>query len=234
LSPATATAVVSSPPTGNTPIRLYVDDAADFLRAAFLVWVTEVRPTLTSSAPNCGCCIPSEQCVLLAELKFTVGSGASGWQVVGGVTVDETRRPYLLETRLLQEYLLNGGSGTGAGGGAVAGSSVVAAGTFLIQGGGAAVASGPTFNNLTANSLGGGMYLLQWTGFPPYQQPAASPPSPNTYVVKGVAIAGAKTDPFIVQFVSFDSGGIRVAVVDAKGNDTPAGFMVEISEIRAA
>lgn len=236
LSPATAGSVLTSPPQGNTPIDLYVGDATNFLRAAFLVWVTEVRPTLTTNASSCGCCIPSEQCVLLAELSFAVVSSANGWQAFGGVTVDETRRPYLLETRLLQEYLLGSGFGTGGtiGSSAPSASMVVAAGNFLIQPNGQAVPSGPTFNKLTASLQGiqtSGQYLLNWTGFPTYQQPAASPPSPNTYVVKGVANGGNKADPFVLQFMSFQPGGILVKVLNAKQIDPPVGFMVEISEI---
>jgi hypothetical protein len=232
LSPATASSVLSSPPLGTSPIQLHVADASEFLRAAFLVWVTEVRPTLTSTSTSCGCCIPSEQCVLLAELSFTVGVSADGWQVIGGVTVDEGRRPYLLETRLLQEYLLGGNSGAaGSGGGVHAGIAVVAAGTFSIQLSGTAVANDPTFNNLTATFVAAGQYLLNWTGFPSYQKPVSSPPSSNTYVVKGSVIAGAKTDPFVLQFMSFENTGIMVRVLNAQTADPPLGFMVEISEI---
>lgn len=232
LSPATATSVVTSPPQGNSPIDLYAGEAADFLRAAFLVWVTEVRPTLVAQNSPCGCVIPSEQCVLLAELSFTVGTVGTALQVVGSVTVDETRRPYLLETRLLQECLLNGGLGSGTGsGGAQAGSAVVAAGTFSISLTGQAAAVGPTFNGLTATSQGSGAYLLKWSGFPSYLKPAASPPSSNVYVVKGTAMGDAAQGPFILHFAGFQAQGIQIVVQKVAGLVAPTGFSVEISEI---
>src|SRR5260221_192899 len=82
LSPVTGASVVTSPPEGSSTIELYAGDAADFLRAAFLIWVTEVRPTLVAQNSTCGCVIPSEQCVLLAELSFTVGTVGTALQVV--------------------------------------------------------------------------------------------------------------------------------------------------------
>jgi hypothetical protein len=232
LSPVTGASVVTSPPEGNSPIELYAGDAADFLRAAFLIWVTEVRPTLVAQNSSCGCVIPGEQCVLLAELSFTVGTVGTALQVVGTVTIDETHRPYLLETRLLQECLLNGrvGSGTGSGG-AQTGSAVVAAGTFSISLAGQATAVGPTFNNLTATSQGSGAYLLKWSGFPGYLKPTSSPPSSTTYVVKGTAMGDAAQGPFVLHFAGFLPQGIQIVVQKVAGLVAPTGFSVEISEI---
>ncbi len=237
LSPVTATSVLTSPPQGNSPIELFAGDAADFLRAAFRVWVTEVRPTLVAQNSTCGCVIPSEQCVLLAEMSFTVGQSGTSFQVVGSVTVDETRRPYLLETRLLQECLLNGGFGAGTGSGGVQpGCAVVAAGAFSILPNGQAVTLGPTFNGLTATlqsqlPQGSASYLLNWTGYPPYLKPTTSPPSSNMYVVKGTAIAATQPWPYVLQVKSFQGTGILIRVQNSESIDPPVGFTVEISEI---
>ena len=113
----TVTSPLTSPPEADSLIYLSTHDAPEFLRAAFLVWVTEVRPTLVAKSGTCGCGCPDEKCVLLAELAFQV---SKIWQVVGPVAVDESRRPICSMTRVLQEWLLNqvGGdvaSGTNAG-----------------------------------------------------------------------------------------------------------------------
>lgn len=54
-----------------------------------------------------------DDCVMLARLAVPIiwvgGSPAGGWQVSGGsatIIVDESRRPYLTNMRLLQEWLL--------------------------------------------------------------------------------------------------------------------------------
>lgn len=219
---------VSSPPEGSSPIYLFVDDAREFLRDAFRVWITEVRPALTKTA-GCGCGTPAEQCVLLAELHFNV---AKGWQVSGAVNIDESQRPYLLETRLLQECLLNGISGSAIGGGVSGRVAVVAAGTFTIIGNNAA-AAGPVLNGLTA--LPGaqpGTFVLDWIGTPAYVNPHNSSPANHTYVVKGTALAGKPaSSPYVLQVLDFRNDGILIGVQGAKGNDAAAGFQVEISEI---
>jgi hypothetical protein len=90
-----------SPVADNT---LYVrpDQIQAVLDAMFRVWVTEVRPRILNeqTGPNA---TPADQSVLLARLTVTVNEG---WQT-NTVTVHEEERPYLLHTRLIQEYLLN-------------------------------------------------------------------------------------------------------------------------------
>jgi hypothetical protein len=82
------------------------DQQADFLRRAFLLWTTEIRPTVRGQKADC-VTSSEENCVLLAELTFAVsGSTQAGWSLKGDVTVDESRRPYLLHLRMLQEWLL--------------------------------------------------------------------------------------------------------------------------------
>jgi hypothetical protein len=90
------------------PLRLPPDIADEALRAAFRVWVTEVRPALLADARNCGCGVPEERCILLAQLDFDVTAdwrvGPTGSPVV---QLDEKDRPYLVHTRLLQELILH-------------------------------------------------------------------------------------------------------------------------------
>lgn len=214
---------MTSPPGDASQIYLSAFDAPGFLRAAFLVWVTEVRPRLAAKSGACGCGCPDEECVLLAELTFEV---SRIWQVVGTVAVDESRRPFLLETRLLQEWLLNQVGGSGGAG--VASSTVVAAGMFKLvetsPPGLMAVAEGPTLNGLTAAwAESGRQFYLSWSGPRAYVEPQFNPSPAITYVVKGMTIG---EDPATMQVVGFFPNGIMILL-----SNLAQGFMVEISEI---
>ncbi len=87
------------------------------LNAGYRVWIHEVRPSLN---PETGACeVPrgpdDGRCVLLACLDVNFVEVANELQVDGEVTIDRTCGPILVQTRLLQEFLLYG-----AGGGAAA------------------------------------------------------------------------------------------------------------------
>ncbi|HZD49379.1 MAG TPA: hypothetical protein VE178_11605 [Silvibacterium sp.] len=212
---------LTSPPYDESPIDISTHDAREFLRSAFLVWVTEIRPTLMAKANGCNCSTPDEDSVLLADLDLTV-SGA--WQVVGTVNIDQSRRPYLLESRLLQEWFLSEGESGGA-----VGSNVVAAGVFTFVGT-QAVPAGPTVNGLNATLSAPGTYFLNWGGPAPYSNPALDSPPQISYIVKGTAMGAVPASPapgLGFQVLGFASQGVQVAITGAN----PTGFMVEISEI---
>ena len=114
-SPPSLPSPPESPPAG---LRLHPDDAGEYLRAAFRVWVTEVRPRLLGNGRNCASGPPGEGCVLLARLDFEIEDLDQALRVVGAaedVAIEEEDRPVLLHTRLLQE-LLGWGGGFAAGG----------------------------------------------------------------------------------------------------------------------
>jgi hypothetical protein len=93
---------VASPPGG---ILLGEEEAADAVRDAFRVWATEVRPRLRALESGASACGPGEGecCVLLADVELPV---TAAWRVAGAeIEIDESRRPVLLHTRLLQEWL---------------------------------------------------------------------------------------------------------------------------------
>jgi hypothetical protein len=99
------------PGIGSPPVyRLHPDTAADLLEAAFRVWVTEVRPFLLPEGRNCAGGPPVEGCVLLGQLDLTLEDAGDQLRVRDGdpanIVLDESARPYLLHTRLLQEWLL--------------------------------------------------------------------------------------------------------------------------------
>ncbi|RME12940.1 MAG: hypothetical protein D6802_02850 [Ardenticatenia bacterium] len=83
-------------------LYLRPDEACDLLALAARVWTTDVRPQMMGAA----CCgTPEEACILLATLHIPLDEA---WGIAGDITVDESQRPLLLSTRLLQEWLLCG------------------------------------------------------------------------------------------------------------------------------
>jgi hypothetical protein len=103
----------ASPP-GSEAVLLLAGEAADVLREALRVWVTEVRPAVRAlqhaeARNGCGA-EPCDQCVLLAELDLPVSEAGDTWQVAGlRFAASEENRPVLAHTRLLQEWLLCAG-----------------------------------------------------------------------------------------------------------------------------
>jgi hypothetical protein len=96
-----------SPPTTLSIARAYLDD---FLRVAFRFWVTDLRPFWMMQI--CGDAHdPESDCLFLARVDTPIVQVDGKWQVNGdkdAITIDESRRPYLAHTRLLQEWLLCG------------------------------------------------------------------------------------------------------------------------------
>jgi hypothetical protein len=91
-------------------IRVNIDSACEFLRAAFRIWATELRPAWLGRDQTPDGALPAEEGVLLAELNVPVVKGTDGqWTVtdstVRTVEVREERRPYLLHLRMVQEWI---------------------------------------------------------------------------------------------------------------------------------
>ena len=92
----------------------------DYLRAAFRVWIEEIRPRVHAlCAGGCACCgdhttgpAAPDECVLLARVSVpVVNVGAGEWRVDDkkSVEVDDWHRPLLVHLRLLQEWVVSGG-----------------------------------------------------------------------------------------------------------------------------
>jgi len=92
----------------------------DYLKSAFRIWVTEIRPTFHKDWPPQSCLCggdpspttPPEDCLMLAEVDVplvNIGPGQN-WRVDDKhpVTLDESNRPILLHARLLQEWMQSG------------------------------------------------------------------------------------------------------------------------------
>jgi hypothetical protein len=106
------------------PIRLASPDADATIREAMTIWVTEVCPSFRSKPEASPLLDPAiDDCLLLAAVNFTVASNGQvnlpvdshGALLPGAIAIDETERPVLVPTRILQE-LFPSGSDTGSAG----------------------------------------------------------------------------------------------------------------------
>jgi len=120
----------SSPPgdfmSGSPSSVINSADLCEYMRAAFRVWVTELRPKWIARWHGCA---PAhfdlddrgeEDCVLLADLTVPIIAASPGtWTVADSpdVLVNERRRPFVVHLRMLQEWLLCGSCCTTHAGG---------------------------------------------------------------------------------------------------------------------
>jgi hypothetical protein len=226
LAQPLASPPISSPPLGSPPSGppYWIDapDAATLRRAALRTWTTQVRPFICSAEGAGPCCPPAEKCVLLAELVVSLTGGATEW-IATNISVDDSLRPFLVPTRLLQEIVLSETSAT-----ASVAYQPVAAGFFSLTG----APFYTPFNNLTATpgAAASGEFLLT---FPGYQVTA-------NYIVKGT-VQGAPTPDSpatpasTFEFVDLESGGIRIRIQNVSATALQdRGFMAEITQIGGA
>ena len=113
---------LSSPPDdfmfGSPPGFLVINtaDASEYLRAAFRVWVTELRPRWIARWHGCaathidGDRAIDEDCVLLAELSVPILPLSPGSFDIPNapIPVNQQERPYVVHLRLLQEWIFSG------------------------------------------------------------------------------------------------------------------------------
>jgi hypothetical protein len=84
-------------------LRVHTYEAPAFFRAAYRIWVTELRPAW---AGQIGGDAPAETRVLLAELGVPVVQAGGQWTLdkTRVVTVDESSRPFLIPMHMAQEW----------------------------------------------------------------------------------------------------------------------------------
>ncbi len=97
----------SSPPDfmyGSPPSMLHIQsaDVPRYMRAAFRLWVTELRPLWRGW--TCEGMPSVADCVLLAQLDIPLDNGQVSSS--GTVTINEERRPILVHLRMQQEGML--------------------------------------------------------------------------------------------------------------------------------
>lgn len=222
LNQQAASPPAGSPPAG-PPYLVSAQDASAYRRAALRTWITQVRPFICAEQGAGPCCPPPEKCVLLAQLSVGLSGGATEW-LATSVTVNDSLRPFLVPTRLLQELAIDEAAAQSTG----AAYTAVAAGYFNMTG----APVNPSFNGLTATTTGQPANELLLS-FPGYAET-------SNYIVKGTVV-GEKTPaataaPSTFELVAFTPTGIRIRI---RGSSTPAaetdlGFMAEISQIGGA
>ncbi len=99
-------------------VTIRPSDLPAFMDAAFRIWVTEIRPVFHIAPPSVGCLCSGansppqspDDALLLAQVTVPLVKVGQIWQVDDSqpVVIDETRRPVLLHTRMIQEWLLAG------------------------------------------------------------------------------------------------------------------------------
>ncbi|MCW7541376.1 hypothetical protein OOT46_26545 [Aquabacterium sp. A7-Y] len=104
----------TSPPTSPPDFMLGAAPAGTsdaLFTTALRLWTTELRP-LWMARSDCGCSMepiaPKDDAVLLTELQVELVNTAEGWRVSDAsdaVLQDESRRPFLLSLRMLQELI---------------------------------------------------------------------------------------------------------------------------------
>jgi hypothetical protein len=127
---------LSSPPAdfmfGSPPGTLVINaaDVSEYLRAAFRVWVTELRPRWIERWHGCaathieGDAAGDEDCVLLAQLDVPLLPISPGAFDIPNapIPVNQNDRPFIVHLRMLQEWMFSNlamtiSAFTGAGGG---------------------------------------------------------------------------------------------------------------------
>ncbi|HEY0006837.1 MAG TPA: hypothetical protein VGB17_18805 [Pyrinomonadaceae bacterium] len=197
----------SSPPQDfmyGSPLQslsIPAEHACEYLRAAFRIWATELRPRWRPNwFADWQCCEQKdaeedsreekslEECLLLAELDVPVQDVALTGDVkvddLQKVIVNEERRPYLVHLRMLQEWLMCGYAAHAAQQTAQSllppppppRQFIVAAGRFGLD-------AAPVFSfgglRATRNTVDQTLYLLSGAWFVPAR---------SNYIVKGIPI----------------------------------------------
>jgi len=98
---------IPSPPLG--PLSIDPPTAPEMLALIARVWSTEVLPELVRRDHETWCGPACGKCVLLADLQIQVAADNTVQGGPSGITVDESRRPILLATSLMQEWLYSTG-----------------------------------------------------------------------------------------------------------------------------
>lgn len=204
--------------------------APEYYRAAFRVWIEDLRPKVHAVC-GCsgGCCggkkDPNEPpkpdaCVLLGRIIVPVIQSSGNWVVddTGTVEIDESRRPMLLHLRMLQELLINAPVAVAAPS-TPTGPVVVAAGLVGVD-----ASATPVFGGLTVAFQAQNTLRLSFTGYD----------STRRYVVKALANTGIANPT--VSYSSAINTGILLRVTNGAANIADATlraaqFMIEISQI---
>lgn len=205
------------------------DNATEYLRAAFRIWVTELRPPCRpewlANGESCGPQAPTqfpepEEYIALAELSIpvTVDARDGTWRVtdLSGIQINEQHRPYVLHLRMLQEWLLSSKQ-TPYG--------VVAAGILK----GNLSSDGPVKGGLRLIKAEKGKVSVTFDGY-------TKPDGSFQYMVKALPISPVDAPIPTVRFMTFKDTHFELGISNgatafSKAEVTAISYMVEISRI---
>jgi len=230
----TAAIPIGSPPGsppdfmyGLPPASLSIGraDACTYIRAAYRVWVTELRPKWNAAwwdAQACDCDGPTaapkpEPCVLLsrATLWLARGLGASDpWTIDSAQvpSIADEDRPFIVPGRMLQEWLWCGCACGAPATSAAAAGSVVAAGMVTIV---SSAAPPPPVGTYQLQVYRPQVVPVGWSAgdflvrFKDYANPTAAG-SGHVYVVKATPIVGIATQNPRIEVAAFDASAVRL------------------------
>jgi hypothetical protein len=242
--------LLDASPAGTIPIR--ASELSDALRAAFRVWVTELRPMwrpdwlgapLDAAAAGSRPVAPDPDALLLAELDvpLTRELGGGSWEVssVEPIVVTEDARPILLDARFLQECLLRllPPAGVGPTPPLADGPASPPAEPYALVAAGTLRGDGKTdgvVNALAVADASDGRLVL---GFGGYAVPPAGPG--HRYVVKALLGSDATLKAPYLTFGGYEPKGIVLNVGDSGkplklSQLQQLSYVVEVSQFAAA
>jgi hypothetical protein len=251
----------SSPPGdfmfGSPSSQINFADMCEYMRAAFRLWVTELRPKWIARWHGCALTHfdvddqSGEDCVLLAELTVPIVPSSPGQFTVADtpdVIVSEQSRPLIVHLRMLQEMVWCGptccdshqvGSPLGSGVGSPVVSPEPAITDFVgvpeglpryeIVAAGIVKTDG-TSRGLVFNSLRAA--VLEGDQIALNFRGYAAPPRNSQYIVKALVVAERGTETAVVSFNSFGAPKIGILMTVSNVTTELLGrleLMVEIS-----
>jgi hypothetical protein len=227
-------------------------DVCRYLRAAYRLWVVELREKWNASwfdAHDCGCdgapasaVTSPDSCILLSRVTIPLAkngpSESQPWLVASSSdpVIDDEDRPFLVPLRMLQEWSWCGctcgadGAATAAGDG-----DVVAAGMATVT---SSASPPPATGKYQMQAHRPLVVPAAWTAgdflvmFKGYANPTA-PGSDFMYVVSATPIVGASQNPRI-EVAAFDDDGIRLRLKNNTSATSPVNQQLLIQVTRYA
>jgi len=253
----TAAIPIGSPPGsppdfmyGFPPLNLSIGrgDVCTYIRAAYRLWVTELRPKWNAAwwdAQACACDGPNaaprpEPCVLLSRATLWLARGLSAsdpWTIDSShvPSVADDDRPFIVPTRMLQEWLWCGCScGMSASTAATAGGSVVAAGMVTVVSSAAPPAPVGVYGlqvfrpTVVPVGWSAGDFLVR---FNTYANPTAAS-SHHVYIVTATPVVASATANPRIEVAVFDPNGIRLRFKSNTTVSSPINqqFLLEVKQ----
>lgn len=106
-SPSASPPLLPSPSSPTLADAIAPENIEEFFNAAFLVWVTEVKPCLLTGTSECVPSDPYKNCVFLAQIDLDVVTidGVTRIDTNVDVVINEQQRQFMLSSQAIQNYI---------------------------------------------------------------------------------------------------------------------------------